>query len=69
MLNFAWFRVRDEQAVAPVKVGIAGGGADDQMVLAVLNDRAAVFEDGEVRCPARREGAHGVTVPEDLREV
>ena len=43
--------------------------ADDQMVLAVLNDGAAVFEDGEVCCPARREGAHGVTVPEDLREI
>jgi hypothetical protein len=51
-----------------VEVGIVWG-ADDQMVLAVLNDGAAVFEDGEVCCPARREGAHGVTVPEDLREI
>jgi hypothetical protein len=39
------------------------------MVLAVLNDRAAVLEDGEVCCPASREGAHGVTLPEDLRKV
>jgi hypothetical protein len=51
-----------------VEVGIVWG-ADDQMVFAVLNDGAAVFEDGEVCCPARREGAHGVTVAEDLREI
>jgi hypothetical protein len=36
------------------------------MVLVVLNDGAGVFEDGEVCCPSRREGAHGVTLPEDL---
>src|ERR1035437_4978677 len=58
--------VGDEQAVAPMEVGVVRG-TNDQMVLAVLNDGATVFEDGEVCCPARREGAHGVTVPEDRR--
>jgi hypothetical protein len=39
-------------------------GADDQVVPVVLNDGAGVLEDGEVCCPAGREGAHAATLPE-----
>jgi len=39
------------------------------MVPAVFNDRAGVFEDGEVGRPAGREVTHGARLPDERREV